>query len=131
MADRHKKRGRRHKRKPLLQVVLYFPDQCRRFRFLLFAFKLLLVDRTPLVLAFPLSLVRTAVFDETVLLFVLAGIGVLSTTPWRGGLPVLAFALLLLVLSVVPHPAKAVAPVITNARVMLSRIFFDPPVCMA
>ncbi|MCA1573476.1 MAG: hypothetical protein LC770_02845, partial [Acidobacteria bacterium] len=76
---------------------------------MLFAFRLLLlVDLTPAVLALPLSLVNTAVFDETVLLFVFAGMFALaSTTPSRGGLPaallLLAFALPLVLLSAPLH----------------------------
>jgi uncharacterized membrane protein YfhO len=52
------------------------------------------MELTPLVFLFPLLLVTTAVFEDTVLLFVLAGIlAFVSTTPSRGGFPVLlAFA---------------------------------------
>jgi hypothetical protein len=76
----------------------------------LFLFELLLfVDRTPSVFALPLSLVSTAVFDETVLLLVLAGMFALaSTTPSRAGLPVLVFEVEL-VLVAVPQPVRAAA----------------------
>jgi hypothetical protein len=98
---------------------------------LLFAFRLLLlVDLTPAVLALPLSLVKTPVFDETVLLFAFAGMFALaSTTPWRGGLPaalaLLALVVLLVLLSA-PHPARVTALASANASAKLRCIMFCP-----
>jgi hypothetical protein len=87
------------------------------------------MDLMPAVFLFPLLLVTTAVFDETVLLFVFAGmLALVSTTPCRGGLPALVFAWL--VLSVVLHPAKDTAPPSTSTRDKVRRIGFVPPVFM-
>lgn len=106
-----------------------------RLLFLLpFAFLLvlLLVDLTPLVLALPLSLVNTAVFDDTVLLFVFAGMFALtSTTPSRGGFPaallLLAFGVPLVTSAELPHPVRATAPVSTSASAKLRCIVMCPP----
>jgi hypothetical protein len=102
---------------------------------------LLLVDLIPAVFALPLSFVRTAVFDDTVLLFAFFGmLALVSTTPSRGGFPtVLVLAALLfaavlallvfaalLVLSVAPQPAKAAAAPTTNASAKLRRIRIPP-----
>jgi hypothetical protein len=84
----------------------------------LFAFPFSFVDLTPAVFLFPLLLVTTAVFDETVLLFVFEGMFTLvSTTPSRGGSPTFVFVFARLVLvSVELQPARPIAPLSTNAR---------------
>lgn len=81
------------------------------------------VDLIPAVFLFPLLLVTTAVFDETLLLFVFAGmLAFVSTTPCRGGFPTLLFALVLV--SLEPQAAKVKAPPTTNARARVRRICF-------
>jgi hypothetical protein len=80
--------------------------------------------RTPRVFLFPLLLVNTAVFDETLRLFVFAGtLAFVSTTPFRGGFPMLLFVLV----SVALHPARETAPPSTKARAKVRRIDFVPP----
>lgn len=86
----------------------------------------------PSVLALPLSLVTTPVFDETVRLFVFAGmLTFVSTAPSRGGLPALVLLLLVLALfalSVVAQPVRAAATARTIASARLRRIDVSPSV---
>jgi hypothetical protein len=88
------------------------------------------------VFAFPLSLVSTAVFAETVLLFVFSGIlAFVSTMPSRGGLPALLFAvfefaLVFVFVSVPPQAARAAAAASTNERAKLPRILYVLHVCL-
>jgi hypothetical protein len=90
----------------------------------LFSFALALIDRTPLVFLFPLLFVTTAVFDDTLLLFVFAGrFAFVSTTPWRGGLPALLFAWFEFV-SVVLHPARKPPTATTSSRAKVLSIRF-------
>lgn len=109
-------------------IRLRLTPQCRfRFRLLL-ALWLLLVELTPAVFAFPLSLVSTAVFDETVLLLAFSGIlAFVWTMPSRGGLPALLFAVfefapVFLFVSALPQAARAAAAASTNGRAKLRRI---------
>jgi hypothetical protein len=96
------------------------------FRLRLLAFPFALVDFMPAVFLLPLLFVTTAVFDETVLLFVFDGmLTFVSTTPSRGGSPTLLFVFARLeFVSVEPHPARPTAPPSTNARAKVFRIFF-------
>jgi hypothetical protein len=89
------------------------------------AFPFSLIDLTPAVFLFPLLLVTTPVFEETLLLFVFSGmLTLVSTTPSRGGFPalLLLFAWLLFV-SVALHPARTAAPS-TTASTKVLRIYF-------
>src|SRR5215210_3969144 len=88
-----------------------------------------LVVVTPAVFLLPLSLVTTAVFDETVLPFRFDGMFLfVSTTPSRAGLPLVAapfelalfmLAFVALPLSLVPQAASAHAAASTNGRANL------------
>jgi hypothetical protein len=74
------------------------------------------MDLTPAVFALPLSLVTTPVFDGTFLLFAFCGmLAFVSTTPSRCAAGALAFALVLLALSVAEQPVKAAPTMNTNA----------------
>jgi hypothetical protein len=84
------------------------------------------VDLIPAVFLLPLLLVTTAVLDETLLLFVFAGMFTfVSTTPSRGGFPTLLFARFVFV-SVEPHPTMVNAPVSTRAKTKVRRIYLSP-----
>jgi len=92
------------------------------------------IDDTPAVFLLPLLFVTTAVFDETVLALVLAGmLAFVSTTPFLLGEPVLLlfaalvfplFVVLVVVLSLPPQPAISIAAARTNGRAGFNRIRF-------
>jgi hypothetical protein len=78
----------------------------------------------PAVLALPLSLVTTAVFAGTVLLFAFCGIlAFVSTTPSRWAALLLFVVTVLFVLSAAAQPVRAAAAAITIASACLRRIY--------
>jgi len=115
----------------LLPVALLLPPAL----FPLFALWLLsFIDDTPAVFLLPLLFVTTAVFDETVLALVLAGmLALVSTTPFLLGEPVLfpfavlvfpLFVVVVVVLSLPPQPAISIAAARTTGRAGFNRIRF-------
>jgi hypothetical protein len=90
-----------------------------------------LIDDTPAVFLLPLLFVTTAVFDETLLALVLAGmLTFVSTTPFRLGEPVvfalLAFPLfvVVVVLSLPPQPVINIPVARTSGKASFNRIRF-------
>jgi hypothetical protein len=93
--------------------------------FLLCVFAVFVVC-TPAVFLFPLLFVTTAMFDGTLLPFVLAGIlAFVSIIPFRFGTLLLLVALLLFAFdSPPPHPTNKTAPARTTGRVSFIRTKF-------